>query len=162
MPQRTATHKGQMALYTQEQRKRRDDSIWTLVQGVLAPVQFLVFLISLALVLRYLATGLGYEVATWSILIKTGFLLAIMITGPFGEKVVFGQYLFAEAFFWEDVFSFLVIALHLAYVFALFAGALDPAGLMLLALAAYGAYVINAGQFLLKLRAARLGQEVVA
>ena len=30
----------------------------------------------------------------------------IMVTGAIWEKVVFGQYLFAPAFFWEDVFSF--------------------------------------------------------
>ena len=143
-------------LYTPAQRKRRDDTVWTVVQGVLAPLQFLVFLISLALVIRYLLTGLGYDIATWSILLKTAFLLLIMITGAIWEKVVFGQYLFADAFFWEDVFSFAVIALHVAYVWALFAAALTPVQLMWLALAAYAAYVINAGQFLLKLRAARL------
>jgi 2-vinyl bacteriochlorophyllide hydratase len=146
----------QVFLYTEEQRKRRDNSIWTLIQGVLAPLQFLVFVVSLALVVRYLLTGDGYGAATLSILIKTAFLLTIMVTGAIWEKVVFGQYLFAPAFFWEDVFSFLVIALHLAYVWALFTGALSPAEEMWLALAAYAAYVINAGQFLWKLRVARL------
>lgn len=143
-------------LYTEEQRARRDSSIWTTIQGVLAPLQFLVFLVSLALVLRYLVTGAGYDAATISILIKTVFLLTIMVTGAIWEKVVFGQYLFAAAFFWEDVFSFLVIALHLAYVWALWTGALSPDEEMWLALAAYAAYVINAGQFLWKLRVARL------
>ena len=143
-------------LYTEEQRARRDSSIWTTIQGVLAPLQFLVFLVSLALVLRYLVTGAGYDAATISILIKTVFLLTIMVTGAIWEKVVFGQYLFAAAFFWEDVFSFLVIALHLAYVWALWTGALSPDEEMWLALAAYAAYIINAGQFLWKLRVARL------
>ncbi|MCK0151311.1 2-vinyl bacteriochlorophyllide hydratase [Marivita sp. S6314] len=143
-------------LYTEEQRARRDNSVWTVIQGVLAPVQFLVFLVSLVLVLRYLWTGVGYDAATISILIKTLFLLTIMVTGAIWEKVVFGQYLFAPAFFWEDVFSFLVIALHLAYVWALFTSALSPTEEMWLALAAYAAYVINAGQFLWKLRVARL------
>lgn len=162
MPQRTATSKVPTHLYTPEQRQRRDSSGWTVVQGVLAPLQFLVFLASLALVVRFLATGEGYAAATWSILIKTGFLFLIMVTGAIWEKVVFGQYLFADAFFWEDVFSFLVIALHAAYVWALFAGSLAPTELMLLALAAYLAYVVNAGQFLLKLRAARLQQAALA
>lgn len=143
-------------LYTPEQRVRRDDTIWTTIQAVLAPLQFLVFLISVFLVLRYLAWGVGYEVATWSILIKTGFLYLIMITGAIWEKVVFGQYLFAPAFLWEDVFSFVVIALHSAYLWALFTGQVAADGQMLIALAAYAAYVINAGQFLMKLRAARL------
>lgn len=149
-------------LYTPEQRARRDSSIWTLVQGILAPAQFLVFLVSLGLVLRYLSTGEGYALATWSILIKTGFLYLIMVTGAIWEKVVFGQYLFAESFFWEDVFSFAVIALHTAYIWALFTAYLPPQGLMLLALAAYAAYAINATQFLLKMRAARLQSAVLS
>ena len=103
-------------LYTPEQRHRRDRTRWTLVQGILAPLQFLVFLISLALVLRYLINGDGYAAATVSIVVKTGVLYLIMITGAIWEKVVFGQYLFAPAFFWEDVFSFVVIALHTAYI----------------------------------------------
>jgi 3-vinyl bacteriochlorophyllide hydratase len=144
-------------LYTDAQRARRDATIWTTVQGVLAPAQFLVFLVSLALVLRFLLTGEGYAAATISIVVKTGFLYLIMVTGAIWEKVVFDQWLFAPAFFWEDVFSFLVIALHTAYLWALYTGSLGPSGEMLLALAAYAAYVINAAQFLLKLRAARLG-----
>ncbi len=142
-------------LYTAAERARRDASVWTLVQGVLAPLQFLVFLVSLGLVLRYLLTGGGYEAATVSIVLKTAVLLTIMVTGAIWEKVVFGQYLFAPAFFWEDVVSFGVIALHLAYVAALLSGAFAPASEMAIALAAYAAYVVNAAQFLLKLRQAR-------
>lgn len=149
-------------LYTVAERARRDATVWTVVQGVLAPLQFLVFIVSLVLVLRYVWTGEGYFAATVSIVIKTGFLYAIMITGSIWEKVVFGKWLFAPAFFWEDVFSFVVIALHTAYIVALSMGSMDPAGLMAIALAAYVAYVINAGQFLWKLRMARLEGEVVA
>jgi 3-vinyl bacteriochlorophyllide hydratase len=146
-------------LYTAAQRERRDGTRWTLVQGILAPAQFAIFLISLVLVLRYLGTGDGYAAATVSVLIKTAALYLIMITGAIWEKVVFGQYLFAPAFFWEDVFSFGVIFLHTAYLVALFSGTMSPSALMWLALAAYATYVINAGQFLLKLRMARLQSE---
>ncbi|GGX69370.1 2-vinyl bacteriochlorophyllide hydratase [Tateyamaria omphalii] len=156
MSTRTPPNAAPIGLYTAEERARRDATIWTPVQGILAPLQFVVFLVSLALVIRYLSTGEGYTAATWSIVIKTGVLYLIMVTGAIWEKVVFGQYLLAPAFFWEDVFSFLVIALHTAYLWALFSGAMDPVPLMWLALAAYGAYVINAAQFVLKLRAARL------
>ena len=143
-------------LYTAEERARRDKSVWTLVQGVLAPLQFVVFLVSLGIVLRYLATGDGFFAATISIVIKTLALYAIMITGAIWEREVFGRYLFAPAFFWEDVVSMLVLALHTAYLAALFTGALSERGQMQLALAAYASYVVNAGQFLLKLRSARL------
>ena len=142
-------------LYTPEQRVRRDATRWTLVQGLLAPFQFLVFLVSLGLVLRYLATGAGYEAATLSIIAKTAVLYLIMVTGAIWEKVVFGQYLFAPAFFWEDVVSFAVIALHTYYLWALLTGSLGPVALMTVALTAYAIYVINAAQFVLKLRRAR-------
>ena len=144
------------ALYTPEQRIKRDQSVWTLVQGLLAPVQFLVFLVSLVLVLRYLATGEGQNIAIWSIVIKTITLYTIMITGCIWEKVVFDCYLFAPAFYWEDVFSMLVLALHTAYLAALFTGILNSRELMYLALAAYCTYVVNAGQFIWKLRMARM------
>lgn len=143
-------------LYTAEERARRDATRWTIVQGVLAPLQFLVFLASVGLVLRFLQTGEGEAAATASIVIKTLLLYTIMVTGCIWEKVVFGRYLFAASFFWEDVFSMLVLALHTAYLFALLSGALPVREQMLLALAAYAAYAINATQFLLKLRAARL------
>lgn len=143
-------------LYTPAQRARRDASVWTKVQGVLAPVQFGVFLISLALVLRYVSTGEGYGLATASILAKTACLYLIMVTGAIWEKVVFGQYLFAPAFFWEDVVSFAVIALHSLYLYGLVAGVFPPATLMAITLAAYLIYVMNAGQFVWKLRQARL------
>jgi 3-vinyl bacteriochlorophyllide hydratase len=144
------------ALYTPEQRRRRDETRWTLVQGLLAPLQFLVFAISLVLVLRYLLTGEGFAVATASIVLKTVLLYTIMVTGCIWEKVVFDVWVFAPAFFWEDVFSMLVLALHTAYLVALWQGALGARGQMWLALAAYAAYVVNATQFVLKLRAARL------
>jgi 3-vinyl bacteriochlorophyllide hydratase len=143
-------------LYTPAERLRRDASRWTLVQGVLAPVQFLVFLVSLALVLRFLATGQGQDVATWSVVVKTLTLYTIMVTGCIWEKDVFGVWLFAPAFYWEDVFSMAVLALHTAYLVVVFAGWLTPRQQMLLALAAYATYLVNAGQFIWKLRMARL------
>lgn len=143
-------------LYTPEQRIRRDSTPWTLVQGILAPLQFLIFIVSAVLVVRYLMTGEGAYAATVSIVVKTITLYTIMITGSIWEKVVFDKWLFAEAFFWEDVFSFLVLALHTAYLVMLIGDLGTERERMLLALAAYATYAINAGQFILKLRAARL------
>ncbi len=143
-------------LYTPEERVRRDASVWTLIQGLLAPVQFVVFLVSLGLVLRFLMTGAGEQAAALSVLVKTLTLYTIMVTGCIWEKVVFDRWLFAHAFYWEDVFSMLVLALHTAYVVAWYAGWLSAQQQMWLALAAYASYVINAGQFIWKLRMARL------
>ncbi|PZF76074.1 2-vinyl bacteriochlorophyllide hydratase [Aestuariivirga litoralis] len=149
-------HEIRTGLYTDAQRKRRDSSPWTLVQGILAPLQFIVFLISLGLVLRTLLTGDGAAIANASVVLKTLLLYTIMVTGSLWEKDVFGKYLFAPAFFWEDVVSFGVIALHTAYLLSLLNGWMSETGLMWLALVAYAAYVTNAAQFVLKLRAARL------
>jgi 3-vinyl bacteriochlorophyllide hydratase len=153
----TARHptRTRLPLYTPEERARRDATGWTLVQGILAPLQFLVFLVSLGLVLRTLSSGEGQAAAEASVVVKTLVLYAIMVTGAIWEKAVFGRYLFAPAFFWEDVFSMLVLALHTAYLVVLFAGIGDLSFQLFLALAAYAAYVFNAAQFVMKLRAAR-------
>ncbi|AHK79145.1 2-vinyl bacteriochlorophyllide hydratase [Ectothiorhodospira haloalkaliphila] len=145
-------------LYTPEERRRRDETPWTLVQGILAPLQFLVFIVSTWLVLRYLMTGEGLWLAHASIVIKTLILYTIMVTGAIWEKVVFGHYLFAKAFFWEDMVSMMVIALHTIYMASLFWSFLTVEQQMYLALVAYAVYVVNAAQFLIKLRAARLGE----
>jgi 3-vinyl bacteriochlorophyllide hydratase len=144
------------ALYTPEQKKKRDASPWTLVQGILAPLQFFVFLVSLALVVCFLATGDGLALATASIVAKTIVLYVIMITGSIWEKAVFGRYLFADAFFWEDAVSMIVLALHTLYLALVLFDLAEPHVQMAVALAAYATYVVNAAQFVLKLRAARL------
>ncbi len=100
-----ATSMDRPFLYSEAERRRRDASPWTLVQGVLAPLQFAVFLVSLALVLRTLATGEGAGLASASVVAKTLALYAIMVTGSLWEKAVFGRYLFAPAFYWEDMVS---------------------------------------------------------
>ena len=143
-------------IYTPEQRRRRDASPWTQVQGVLAALQFEIFLCSLGLVVRFLITGDGAGVATASVVTKTLVLYTIMVTGAIWEREVFGQYLFAKAFFWEDVVSMGVIALHTLYLYAWLSGSLSVVEQMYIAIAAYAAYVVNAGQFLRKFRRARL------
>lgn len=117
--------------------------------------------VSVALVVRYLNTGEGLFAANVSVIVKTLVLYAIMVTGAIWEKVVFGQYLFARPFFWEDVVSMGVIALHTAYLYGLAVG-WAPRALMVLALVAYATYAINATQFVLKLRAARLQERRLA
>lgn len=150
----TSREGSQLQLYTPSERIRRDNSRWTLVQGILAPAQFLVFAVSAVLVARALLTGSGVEAAQWSVLLKTGLLYAIMITGCLWERDVYGRYLFAPAFFWEDVVSMGVMALHTAYVYLFFTQA-DPALQLWVAVAAYVSYLINAWQFLAKFRLAR-------
>ena len=154
----TAAQEPGRALYTPEERRRRDASPWTLVQGILAPVQFLIFLISAGLVVHFLVTGRGEQAATASIILKTLVLYTIMVTGSIWEKTVFGRYLFAPAFFWEDAVSMVVVGLHTLYLAELLSRSLDTHRLMILALTAYASYLVNAAQFVLKLRAARLAE----
>ena len=148
-------HRQGQTLYTPAERARRDATVWTLVQGILAPLQFLAFAISLCLVINFLMNDIGFGAATLSVVIKTSMLYAIMITGAIWEKVVFGRYLFAPAFFWEDVVSMLVMALHTGYLVMWLAGWGSPTEQMWVALAAYASYVVNALQFLLKFQAAK-------
>ncbi|MGR3541582.1 MAG: 2-vinyl bacteriochlorophyllide hydratase [Hasllibacter sp.] len=143
-------------LYSPEERERRDASPWTAVQGVLAPVQFAAFVVSLWLMARWYAGAGGFGAAAWSVVVKTALLLTIMVTGSIWEREVFGRWLFAPAFFWEDVVSMGVIALHLAYLAAFLGGWLAEGPLMVLALAAYAAYLVNFAQFVWKLRLARV------
>ena len=143
-------------LYTPAQRARRDATLWTPVQGLLAPLQFAVFLLSLGLVVYSLRTGQMTEWALASVVAKTLLLYAIMVTGCIWEKVVFGQYLFAPAFFWEDVVSMGVMALHTAYLLVWLQGLWTADEQLALALVAYAAYAFNALQYLRKLRMARL------
>ena len=157
-PRPMADGKAKGALYTPEERRRRDASKWTVVQGVLAPIQFLVMAVSVALVVRYLRTGDGLTAANISVIVKTVVLYTIMVTGAIWEKEVFGQYLFAPVFFWEDFVSFFVIALHTIYLGGL-AAQWPPRTLMFIALTAYVTYAVNAVQFILKLRAARLSEQ---
>jgi 3-vinyl bacteriochlorophyllide hydratase len=155
MQNRTAATQEKTDIYTKEERARRDASPWTMVQGILAPVQFLVFGVSLCLIIRFMWTGEGQESAALSVLVKTLLLYTIMFTGAAWEKAVFGQWLFAPAFFWEDVVSFGVIALHTLYLWMWFGADSNPTTCFMVALAAYASYLVNAAQFLIKFGMAR-------
>ena len=143
-------------LYTEEEKIKRDKTRWTLVQGILAPIQFIFFLISLALVINYFMTGEYATLALLSVVFKTFLLYLIMVTGCLWEKAVFDCYLFAKPFYWEDVVSIFVMILHSIYLLSLFTTAFTVSEKLLIALVAYFVYVINATQFLLKFRAASI------
>jgi len=132
--------------YTAEQLARRNASKWTPVQAILAPLQFLTFLVCLVLVLRYLNTGSGFDAAHFVSLIKVVMMLAITITGMFWEHDVYGHYFLAKEFFWEDLVNGLSMIVHLAFV-AAWLGGVAPHTQMLIMVAALSAYVINFVQF---------------
>lgn len=135
--------------YTAAQLARRNESSWTRVQAILAPLQFLAFIISLALVIRYLSTGTGYTIANISVLIKITLLWLITVTGMVWEKEVFGHWFLAPQFFWEDVGNAVAMIFHNLYFLAVW---LDwsPRALMTLMLVAYISYLFNCAQFVIK------------
>jgi 3-vinyl bacteriochlorophyllide hydratase len=135
-----------MSSYTPEQLARRDASVWTRVQAVLAPTQFLAFVVSFALVARYLATGEGYGAANVSVLIKIGLLWAITLTGMVWEKEIFGRWFMAPEFFWEDLGNLVAIITHNLYFVARALGWSDEATMTLMLLA-YCTYLVNCAQF---------------
>ncbi len=148
------------ALYTIEQRQRRDSSPWTVVQGVLAAFQFLVFLASLVLVIRTLITGEGAFIANVSVLFKTLVLYTIMITGSLWKRMSSGSTSSPRPSSGRCRELRGDRPPH-----RLCGGTphrfLGQHELMLLVLAAYGLYAVNAFQFLWKLRQARLGAKPV-
>ncbi|NTV65736.1 MAG: 2-vinyl bacteriochlorophyllide hydratase [Oscillochloris sp.] len=142
-------------MYTEDQLARRVRSKWTRVQIILAPIQFLAFLISFGLVIHYLVTGQGYWPATISIWIKITLIWALTITGMFWEHDMFDHYFMAKEFFWEDMGNLIAIITHNAYFVAKWMGA-DERTVMWVMVFAYVTYLFNAGQFLARgIRSAR-------
>ncbi|PDV99932.1 2-vinyl bacteriochlorophyllide hydratase [Candidatus Chloroploca asiatica] len=136
-------------MYTEDQLRRRERSRWTKVQIILAPIQFVVFLISFALVLRYLATGEGYLITTISIWLKIALIWALTITGMLWEYDMFDHYFMAKEFFWEDVGNLIAIITHNLYFVAQWMGA-DTRTVMWVMVFAYVTYLFNAVQFVVR------------
>lgn len=136
-------------MYTPEQLEKRNSSRWTRIQMILAPIQFLAFLISFSLVVHYLITGEGYLIATISVWIKIILIWALTITGMFWEKDVYDHYFMAKEFFWEDLGNLIAILTHNAYFVVQWLGWSDR-NVMIVMLIAYITYLFNAGQFIVK------------
>ncbi len=134
-------------MYTPQQLANREASPWTRVQIILAPIQFVAFIISLSLVIYYLVTGEGYWAATISVWVKIALIWALTITGMFWEHDVFGHYFMAPEFFWEDFGNLIAILTHNAYFVVQWLG-WEQRDVMIVMLFAYITYLFNAGQFI--------------
>lgn len=142
-------------LYTPDQLARRNASPWTRIQFILAPIQFIAFLISFGLVVRYLLTGEGYLIATISVWVKITLIWALTITGMLWEKDVYNHYFMAKEFFWEDLGNLIAILTHNFYFVVQWLH-WDQRSVMLVMLFAYITYLFNAAQFIVKgIRSAR-------
>ena len=132
--------------YTEQQLQARNRSIWTRVQGYGALIQFITFIISLVLVIRYLTTGQGYEITTVFCVAKVLMLYFMTVTGMAWEEEVFGQMFMAKEFFWEDAGNLVSLAGNTAYLIVLLNGA-DKHQQMTVMLIALATYVLNFIQF---------------
>ena len=142
-------------MYTPDQLRRREASRWTKVQIILAPIQFVAFIISFGLVIHYLITGDGYLAATISVWVKIALIWALTITGMLWEHDMYDHYFMAKEFFWEDLGNLIAIITHNLYFVAKGMGA-DERTVMWVMVFAYVTYLFNAAQFLVRgVRSAR-------
>lgn len=151
-----------MPRYTPEQLARRNASVWTKVQAILAPIQFVIFLAGLTVTYLYKAHYLIHDF-TWItvfVTLKTFMLFLIFITGGFFEKEVFGAFAFAPEFFWEDFGSAIAMVVHVSYFILFFVG-LDENTLIWTALLAYLSYLVNAAQFVIRLLLEKHNEKVL-
>ncbi|NTW52322.1 MAG: 2-vinyl bacteriochlorophyllide hydratase [Chlorobiaceae bacterium] len=140
-----------MPRYTPEQLEKRNASVWTKVQGILAPIQFIIFLAGLTVTWLYTkGTITDFGWITAFVTLKTFMLVLIFVTGGFFELEVFGKFAFAHEFFWEDFGSAIAMIVHISY-FILFWMGLEQQTLILTAYLAYLSYLINAAQFVIRL-----------
>jgi len=141
-----------MARYTPEQLIMRNESVWTYLQIILAPIQFLIFLTGVVLNTMY-ANNVGNIDIIWislAILFKTLFFVVLFITGMFFEKEIFGHWVYSKAFFWEDVGSTVAGFLHILYFVLAWLGCPEKL-LVFEGYLAYLSYIINALQYLVRI-----------
>ena len=148
-----------MPRYTPEQLVKRNASIWTDIQIILAPIQFLFFIAGLTITTLY-ANNLfvsGFYWVSLAILFKTLFFALLFITGMFFEKEVFDQWVYSKEFLWEDIGSTIAAFFHLLYFLLVWFGASHEV-LLWDAFLAYFTYVLNALQYLVRIILEKLNE----
>ncbi len=148
-----------MPRYTPEQLAKRNASVWTDIQIILAPIQFLLFVAGLTTTLFY-ANGFLVEGFYWvsiAILFKTLFFALLFTTGMFFEKEIFDQWVYSPEFLWEDIGSTVAAFFHLLYFFLAYFNA-DREVLIWDAYLAYLTYVLNALQYLTRIILEKLNE----
>jgi 3-vinyl bacteriochlorophyllide hydratase len=141
-----------MPRYTPEQLAKRNASVWTELQIILAPIQFIIFLIGVTLNTLY-ANNIGHIDFFWislAILFKTLFFAILFLTGMYFEKEIFDKWVYSPEFLWEDIGSTVAAFFHLLYFVLAWMG--YPEKLLVMeAYIAYLTYVINALQYLVRI-----------
>lgn len=87
-----------MPRYTPEQLAKRNASVWTDIQTILAPLQFFIFLggVTLNTLFYFDLAGIDFYWISVAILFKTIFFAIPFITGMFFEKEIFDQRVYFE------------------------------------------------------------------
>jgi 3-vinyl bacteriochlorophyllide hydratase len=141
-----------MARYTPEQLVKRNASIWTDIQIILAPIQFLFFVAGVTTTALYANDlfGTSFYWVSVAILFKTLFFALLFITGMFFEKEIFNQWVYSKEFLWEDIGSTIAAFFHLLYFFLAYRH--YPENVLIWdAFIAYFTYVLNALQYLIRI-----------
>ncbi|MDP8305091.1 MAG: 2-vinyl bacteriochlorophyllide hydratase [Candidatus Chlorobium antarcticum] len=141
-----------MPRYTPDQLAKRNASVWTDVQLILAPIQFIVFLIGISVTALYAMDSslFSFYWVSVAILFKSFLFGLLFVTGAYFEKEIFDQWVFSKEFLWEDIGSVLAAAFHLLYFVLAFMGASEDL-LVQEAFLAYFTYVLNALQYLVRI-----------
>ncbi|MCF8215241.1 MAG: 2-vinyl bacteriochlorophyllide hydratase [Chlorobium sp.] len=148
-----------MPRYTPEQLAKRNASIWTDIQIILAPIQFLVFIVGVSITALY-ANSLFISSFYWvsvAILFKTLFFALLFITGMFFEKEIFNKWVYSKEFLWEDIGSTIAAGFHLLYFVLAYLGYPEDV-LIWEAFLAYLTYVLNALQYLVRIILEKLNE----
>jgi 3-vinyl bacteriochlorophyllide hydratase len=141
-----------MPRYTPEQLAKRNASVWTDVQIILAPIQFFIFLggVTLNTLFAYHIANIEFYWISTAILFKTIFFALLFITGMYFEKEIFDHWVYTKEFLWEDVGSTVAAFFHLLYFVMAWMG-YPPEVLVIEAYIAYLTYVLNALQYLVRI-----------
>ena len=148
-----------MPRYTPEQLAKRNASIWTDVQLILAPVQFFVFLAGVIVTFLYMQNDqiFSFYWVSLAILFKTLLFGLLLITGAYFEKEIFNKWIYGKEFFWEDVGSTVAAFFHLLYFVMAYMGYPEDV-LIWEAFLAYFTYVVNALQYLVRIILEKLNE----
>lgn len=136
-------------MYTEEQLARRQASRWTPVMMVTGLAQFLIIIVSLYLVVRFLNAGTGYAAATVTVLVNIAFLWINTVVGMLWEKDMYNHYFMAREFFWEDFGNLIVLIAQNSYFIAVWLK-WSTHDIMMLMLVAYCTYLVNFAQWFIR------------
>jgi 3-vinyl bacteriochlorophyllide hydratase len=77
-------------------------------------------------------------------------MMGAIVSGAFWERDVYGQYWFADQFFFEDCMTINVLLLHLGYLGIAYMNPQAPEKAVVVLCLAYAVYVANVAQYIFR------------